>query len=397
MLIKYLSLALLLLTMTARGQDSAYRKERVSKTDLQVFYGFYLQNGNHSAITGGIGTEHLKVFSPMVSFSHQPDSNRTISINGGVDIITSASMDNIDFIVSSASKVSERAYVNLGYRGRLGHSHTSLGVGTGFSTESAYESIPASVSLEHTDRQGVSRWSASLQCYFDDLRWGRLENFGRPVTLIYPFELRDTTWFSIYRRFSYNLDFAYYAVINKRTQLALYPELVYQHGLLCTPYHRVYFDDSAHTERVENLPRDRWKLPLAAQLNTFVGSRTILRFYYRWYVDSWGIQAHSLQLEAPVKFGPLFSIAPLLRFHTQSAASYFRPYKEHSLAETYYTSDYDLSAFQSYKAGVTFRYAPMQGEFQAISLRYDFYKRSDGLAAHILSLLVELGHTREHH
>jgi len=31
-----------------------------------------------------------------------------------------------------------------------------------------------------------------------------------------------------------------------------------------------------------------------------------------------------------------------------------------------------------------------------ISLRYAWYKRSDGLAAHILTLLLELEHTRGH-
>jgi hypothetical protein len=32
--------------------------------------------------------------------------------------------------------------------------------------------------------------------------------------------------------------------------------------------------------------------------------------------------------------------------------------------------------------------------FNALSLRYAWYKRSDGLAAHILTLLLELEHSR---
>lgn len=404
MKITYLTLAVLLHVMPASGQhaaDSTYRKQRISKTDLQVFFGFYLQNGDHSAITGGTGTEHLKVYSPQFTFSHETDSSHRFSLNGGVDIITSASMDNIDFVVSSASKVSARVYLYPSYRFRLGHSHTYLAAESGFSSESAYQSLPVGVSLDHTDAAGNSRWSVSLKSFFDDLRWGLVKSYGRPIGLIYPYELRDTSWFSIYRRQSYNLNFALYQTINQRMQMAIYPELVYQHGLLCTPYHRVYFNDQKQTERVENLPLQRWKVPLAIQWNAFVGGRTVLRFYYRYYWDDWGIHAHTVELEMPCKWNPEFSIAPLLRFYTQNAADYFRPYKEHSLSEEFYTSDYDLSRFQSYKAGLTLRYAPQKPfiaglDINSLSLRYDFYKRSDGLSADIISLLVDFGRTTIH-
>jgi hypothetical protein len=404
MKIRYLTLALLIHSMVASGQadpDSAYQKQRISKTDIQTFFGFYVQNGNHSAITGGIGTEQLKVYSPQFTITHQADSNHTFSINGGVDIITSASMDNIDFVVSSASKVSARVYLFPSYQFKIRRTHTYLGFSTGFSSESAYQSLPVGISAEHRNTFGVTRWSAAINCNFDNLLWGLIQDYGRPVELIYPYELRDTSWFSIYRRQSYNLDLAFYQVINKRMQLAIYPELVYQHGLLSTPYHRVYFNDQKGTERVENLPLQRWKVPFALQWNAFVGGRTILRLYYRWYWDDWGIQAQTLQLEAPIKLNPTFSLAPLLRFYTQTAAFYFRPYKEHSLTEAFYTSDYDLSKFHACKAGLTLRYAPQKSftthfDIDAISLRYDFYKRSEGLSADIISLLLDLGHTKVH-
>ena len=180
-------------------------------------------------------------------------------------------------------------------------------------------------------------------------------------------------------------------------QFALFPELVYQRGLLCTPYHRVYFNDAQHTERVEKLPNDRWKFPVAAQLNLFAGSRTIIRSYYRWYKDNFGITSHTFQMEIPVELNNALSLAPVLRYYTQTGCRYFRPYREHDPGELYYTSDYDLSNFQSYKAGLTMRYAPLgplikNYTFNALSLRYTFYKRSDGLVANIISLLLEIQH-----
>jgi len=399
---KYLTLAMLTAALHAAGQkpaDSIYRKHRIARTDIQVLFSYYTQDGNHSAITGGTGTEWLHVYSPEFKLTHQPDSAHRMTLTGGVDVITSASIDNIDFVVSSASRVSTRAYLLPGYDWRVKKTHTRIGINSGMSVESAYLSIPAGVFIRHTDPSGNREWSASLQCYFDDLRFGRLsEGFNHPTGLIYPVELRDTNWFNNYRRNSYNLELDYYQVINSRMQLALFPELVYQKGLLSTPYHRVYFNDTKQTERVERLPIERWKFPLGAQLNYFAGSRVIIRSYYRFYADNFGITAHTLQWEVPVKLNPALSLTPLLRLYTQTAASYFRSYKQHDITEAFYTSDYDLSGFQSWKAGLTLRYAPQSQlaphfAFNALSLRYAFYHRSDGLAAHILSLLLELSHT----
>jgi hypothetical protein len=400
---KYLTLALLTAAIHAHGQrprDSLYRQQRISKTDIQVLFGYYTQNGNHSAITGGTGTEKLHVYSPEFTITHHLDSTRSWSLNAGVDVISSASLDNIDFIVSSASKLSARTHISPSYSWKLKRSDTRITLGTGISVESAYLSFPAGVSVSHVSRTGSQEWSAALQCYFDDLRYGRISaDYGYPVGLIYPAELRDTAWFHNFRRNSYNLSFSFYQVINPRMQLAIFPELVYQKGLLSTSYHRVYFNNDRFTTRVEKLPSERWKFPLAAQLNIFAGTRTIIRSYYRYYHDDLGITAHTLQFEVPVKIRPELSLAPLVRFYTQTAARYFAPFRKHVLTEKYYTSDYDLSHFSSYKAGLTLRYAPQRPmspryTFNALSLRYAWYKRSDGLAAHILTLLLELEHTR---
>jgi len=398
---RYLTLALLTSVLHTRGQqDSIYHHQRVSRTDIEVLFGYYTQNGDHSAITGGTGTEKLRVYSPEFTIAHHRDSAHTLTLNAGIDIISSASMDNIDFVVSSASRLSARTHGSAAYSWKLRRSNTHIAVQTGLSVESAYLSLPLGVSIEHNDPSGSREWKASLQCYFDDLRYGWIsKEYFRPVGLIYPAELRDTNWFPNYRRNSYNFAFSFYQVINPRMQMAFFPEFVYQKGLLSTPYHRVYFKGSS--ERVEKLPAERWKLPLAVQLNVFAGSRAVIRSYYRFYHDELGITAHTLQLEVPVKIHPAFSLAPLVRFYTQTAARYFLPYHQHDVTEAFYTSDYDLSRFDSYKAGLTLRYAPQRPmspgyTFNALSLRYAWYKRSDGLTAHILTLLLELEHTRVH-
>ncbi|GGB18339.1 DUF3570 domain-containing protein [Puia dinghuensis] len=413
---KYLTLAMLSAVLHASSQkhnampDSLYKKQRISTQEVQVLFSYYAQDGNHSAITGGIGTEWLHVYAPEFTITHRPDSIHTYKLNGGIDVITSASMDKIDFDAGTgASRVSARMHLSPAFSYQPRGSRTTYGVNTGFSIESAYLSIPAGISISHVNKTGTREVSGSVQCYFDDLRYGRLAlTYHGPLELVYPVELRDTSWFNIYRRYSYNFDFAFYQVINARMQLAIFPEFVLQKGLLSTPYHRVFFNDD-HTERVENLPRERTKWPIGLQLNSFVGDRVILRSYYRFYHDNFGINAHTWQLEVPIELTQTLTLAPLARFYMQTAADYFRPDKAADPKERYYTSDYDLSKFTSYKAGVTARYAPRQplGHhffFDAITVRYSYYRRSDGLYGHTLSLLLEASHThpaeaspRSHH
>lgn len=383
-----------------KGNDSTvYKKQQISKTDIQALFSYYTQDGNHSAVTGGKGTEALQVFVSDITVTRQRDSLTTMQLEAGVDVITSASTDNIDFVLSSASRDDRRFHIAGSYSRLLKHSNIRAGINAGFSIESDYLSIPVGISVSHDNSTHTRQVSADLQCYFDDLRWGRFDpDYYKPETLVYPVETRYKEWFDIYRRQSYNLSLALYQVINRRMQLAIYPELVYQTGLLSTPFHRVYFNDGI-TLKVENLPRTRWKIPVAVQLNTFIGSKVILRSYYRFYHDNFGINGHTFQLEVPVKTSPLFTLAPLVRLYKQTPSRYFRPINEHKVADAYYTSDYDLSRFSSYKLGITGRYALFKpvfrnSTFQEIGLRYTYYKRSDQLSAHMVSLLLDFRHNR---
>jgi len=372
---------------------NGYPKKKISKSSIQIVYAQYLQDGNHSAITGGTGTEKLQVYAPELSIQLEVDSLNSYSVDAGIDVISSASMDNIDFVKSSASKLSNRAYLTAGYE-RKGKQNRNLSFGGKgyFSIESAYLSLGGTLSLNIMSQNKSGEFSAELEGYFDDLRWGRL-NGEHPLQLVYPAELRYRHWFDIYRRESYNLNLSWQQTINRRMVLAFLPGLSYQQGLLSTPYHRVFFKDSSL--KVENIPRTRLKIPLGIQLNSFIADRYILRSYYRFYWDDFGIRAHTLSLELAVKINPAFTLTPLLRWYTQTGASFFKPYREADLEQVFYSSDYDLSAFSSYEAGIEARFAGFGSaahpvHLNSLGLRYSFYKRSDGLYAHMLTLLLDL-------
>jgi hypothetical protein len=98
---------------------------------------------------------------------------------------------------------------------------------------------------------------------------------------------------------------------------------------------------------MENLPGNRFKTPLGFRANYFLGDKVIIRFYYRFYHDDWGLTAHTSDIEIPLKISPFFSVSPFYRFYSQCATRYFAAYKLHTAHDHYYTSNYDFSTFSS--------------------------------------------------
>ena len=121
-----------------------------------------------------------------------------------------------------------------------------------------------------------------------------------------------------------------------------------------------------------------------------------MRSYYRFYYDDWGIIAHTASIELPIKIGQKFTVYPMYRFYTQSEADYFAPKEVHLSTDKYYTSDYDLSAFDANQYGIGIRYTDIFTKVKIwkfgiknIDLRYNHYTRSNDLDADIITLGVK--------
>ena len=379
----------------AQAQQSDLRKEdQVDRTDIELVYNNYIQDGNNSAVTGGRGTEELYVYGPSLSYNRTKGRN-TYSAYIGADIISSASTDNIDFIVSSASILDARTYTNLGFSHEMKNERSSWYTGGGFSIESDYLSLNLKAGFIHQNRDKTRSYSAQFQRYWDDLRWGRLEDglqLFNPQFLIYPEELRFREWHENTKRNSYNFQLGFDQVINKKLLLGIYPEFSYQDGLLSTPFHRVYFEDGSLA--VETLPSYRYKGSLGVKLNAFVSGSVVLRNSVNGYADSFGVRGLSIENETVFKLDPSWSLAPSLRYYTQQGSRYFAPIGQHQPGVPYATSDFDMADIHSWTLGTQLRYSPQayltkRLKFNSMSFRYSYYSRSNGLDAHMFSLVVQ--------
>lgn len=334
------------------------------------------------------------------------------------DVLTSL---NFSYAHSSADR-NQVASVNVG--GSFEYDYESLGVGLGFA---------------QLWNEKNTELSFSTQVYFD--RW-------KPVipTEMHEYELfgndfliEDDSYFSgvavlnangasvigynpsnfsslsTEKRNSYSVSIGFSQILTPRLQFSVFADIVHQEGWLANPLQRVYFQDQPNfyignpnaiaayqsqentsvfhlADDIERLPAQRLKTPVGLRLNYYLNATAVVRSYYRYYQDDWGIRANTFQLELPLRFGLSWKLTPIYRFYNQSAAEYFAPYDQHFSTSRFYTSDYDLSQFDSHQLGVSVSYTSLFSEWKLldfgmknIEFRFSNYNRSDGLHAFIVS------------
>ena len=387
--------ALVMCLNVAKAQNDSTSNRKLKIDEVNFITSYYHQDGNNSAVTGGIGSEKLDDFGNSIDLQlsrfDKKNNKHTFGVELGIDVYSSASSDKIDpTTISSASSKDVRISPSLNYLKENAKNNTALGGGVSFSQEFDYTSIGANVLFAKATKDKNREFSAKASVFLDT--W----------SVILPVELRNIETDFKYKqgdnapRNSYNLALGLSQVVNQRLQVSILTDIGYQTGLLGTAYQRVYFGDNGNNAYSEKLPDNRFKLPVGLRANYFLGDKFILRSFYRFYTDSWNLTAHTAELEIPYKITPFVSVAPFYRFYSQSGVDYFKPYKEHLLSDNseFYTSDYDLSKFTSHLFGLNFRMVSANGlkgvkKLNVVELRYSYYNRSTDLTSHLITLALK--------
>jgi hypothetical protein len=365
-----------------KADTSAYQPRKLNVDEVNFVSSYYRQDGNNAAVTGGVGSEKLTDFATTldVQLSKVDFKNRVNSYNFelGIDAYTSASSDKVDpSTISSASSGDRRIYPSLAWSRLNETKGTTIGANFSVSSEYDYLSIGGGVNMFKTSKDKSREIGVKLQTYQD------------LVTMIYPIELRSGRTTGTKSRNTYAASLSYSQIVNTRLQILFLLDLAYQEGFLSLPFNRVHFFDN--TTDIEKLPGSRVKYPASVRINYFAGDLFVLRGYYRYYEDDWGLKSNTTELEVAVKVTPFVSISPFYRYYNQSAVDYFSGYAKHLKAESFYTSDYDLSKFDSHFLGTGVRVVSPNGvfgisKFNAIEIRFGHYSRQTGLVSNILSL-----------
>lgn len=400
---------------------SAYKSKKLALDEVNIVSGYYNQTADKSAVMGGrtdskgIGnvTDLANgIDIKFISWDKKQQKN-SFTAGLGIDYHTAASQAYVDSN-GHAKNNGTRIYPTLEWTIENEKKGTEFGIGAYYSAEhNYYHSIGLNTSFfKKNNHNGI--FGIKLTGYFDQIKMIKpseflpvdsLKNIAPADSIVYVTSASGRTQALTYvngklvgkekknslpssARNTLTASFSFEQVINSRLQGSIALDVVYQSGYLGLPFHRVYFNNGK--DSIENLPSQRFKLPIGLRLNYFLGDNIIIRSYYRFYVDSWGLQSHTANIEVPVKITPFFSISPFYRYYIQSAAKYFAAYEVHSPQDQYFTSNYALAAFSSQSFGVGFRVAPPKGVFikslKMLEIRYSHYTQTTNLNADMISL-----------
>lgn len=420
----------LLLESVGYAQDTPlesgnYKSRVLEAVEIDFLTSYYSQDGNNAAVTGGLGTEELTDFTAAFVIAIPLNGDDVLTIDTGISAYTSASSSNInpfdkrpaDPFTAATGASSQDTWYNLtaNYSHSSDDRNSNWSAKVSFSTEYDYSSIGFGGSYSKLFNEKNTELSLNANIFLDQWK------------VIYPYELRpfapggaglndflflenpitgnpdyDPT-FSILtddKRNSYALGLGLSQILSKNIQGSLLLDFVQQSGLLSTPFQRVYFQDFADSfidnfhmaDDIERLPDQRFKVAAGLRVNFYINEFIVLRSYYRFYYDDWGITSQTASIEIPIKIAEKWSLYPSYRFYYQGAADYFAPYNEHLSQQQFYTSDFDLSKYNANQYGLGLSYTDIFTQMKvwkialkSIDLSYNYYQRNTGLKAGIIS------------
>ena len=406
--------------------SNSYKKRVLETTEVDFLSSYYSQDGDNAAVSGGRGTEELTDVTGTIIISVPLSDDDVLIIDAGVSAYTSASSSNVDpfdgderadsFVASSGASRSD-VWTNLS--GTYTHSsddrNTMYSGNLSVSSEYDYFSFGFGGAFTKLFNEKNTEVSINANIFFDT--W----------TPIYPTELRpfasganglDNGFFSnktitgntdyspTFENFadetrnSYSVGLGFSQILGKNLQGSLALDFVKQDGLLSTPFQRVYFADVADSfiqefqlaDAIEQLPDSRCKVAGGGRLNWYINESVVLRSYYRYYYDDWGINSHTASVEVPIKLSDKFTVYPSYRYYQQTAADYFFEYEEALSTKTFYTSDYDLSKYSANQFGMGVSYTDIFTKMhlwklglKSIDLKFYKYDRDTTFSSSIIT------------
>lgn len=358
--------------------------------DADFLFGYYDQDGDRSPVTGGVGTEKLHVYSPVLQLAWRLNETLSLSADVGVDQVSSASMGYIQAELSSASIPASDQRVFGTLKAKKKWKSGTWGVTVGAAKEYDYRSFSYGIDWGLELNQANTALSASVRRFDDAIELIGIDGHGyqgpgRPLTT----GSGDRTTTDVTVGVSQTL--------GRRTVGSLELFLSSQDGVLSTPYHEVVlgpFEPGA-VRVAERLPDSRLRKALSLRVNHSFSDKLVLRSGYRFYTDDWGISAHTVDLEPHFRLPSEREmwLFPILRYSTQAGADYFGAPGTFTGAESYYSSDWDLAETSTAKYGLGFTVNTRPGQtwlgiFRRFEARAAVYDRNDGLTAFSTSFSV---------
>ena len=444
------------ITNAQQDSTKVYKKKVLETTEVDFLSTYYSQDGNNASVTGGVGTEELTDLTGTIVVSIPLNADDVLTVDAGFSAYTSASSSNTNpfdlsngnnsgnkigspWVASSGASGSDVwSNINIDYSHSSDDRNTIWNADASFANEYDYSSIGFGGGLTKLYNDKNTTLGLSANVYLDtwnpvypiELRSYRDTNgnlnqgFFQGITIMDESGNTSTNWSPLNgfestdnkSRNSYSVSFSFSQILSKNSQFSIFLDVVQQQGWLANPLQRVYFSDIDNyyvgnaasipnymsasnkdvfmlADDIERLPDSRLKLPFGFRFNYYLNEMFVIRTYYRYYFDDWGIKSNTFNIEVPIKISEKFTLYPSYRFYNQTAADYFAPFDSHLSTEDYYTSDYDLSKFNANQFGFGINYTDIFTKahvwkfgLKSIDFQYNNYKRNTGLSANYFGI-----------
>ncbi|APR85125.1 Hypothetical protein A7982_10474 [Minicystis rosea] len=314
---------------------------------------------------GGPGDQALRVEQPQLEAVIKQGDKLTHRVWIPIDIVTAASPDAID-VVSTASRTNEAG---------------------SFDWTTTYKWSPEVNLIARSGMHNEENWRSW------NLGFGFTRSFAEDNTVLEASVNQIADWFDKYTlagkhdghtaRSSLSGSVGLTQVLSPTTIGHIDYGITLQRGQLSNGWNTVPL--TTGDVALEILPKGRVRHALVGRIAQWLPWNGSAHGFYRFYVDDWGIRAHTMELELYQRIASWVYARANYRFHKQTAPTFFttRATPNFTLA----TADSDLADLDAHTAGFKI-VAEMPVRF-AKTLRVDVaaerYFRSNDLRASVLS------------
>lgn len=237
-----------------------------------------------------------------------------------------------------------------------------INFGGSVSTENDYQSYGASTSINIDNKNRSNTYTLGIGVSYDAMF---RKTGGTPVPLS---RVENESFYGDGEKYVYEAIAGFSHVINRRTIAQINYNAIYSDGYHTDPYKVIStasiagvssdttFSYAEIDRYYESRPFTRMRNALFTSLaHQYGGASEVIHISYRYYSDDWEIAAHTLDLTHRSPAGENAYIEPHVRYHTQSAASFFKHHLEQNepLPE-FVSADSRLDAMQDFTVGMQY-------------------------------------------
>lgn len=257
-----------------------------------------------------------------------------VSVSGQyyVDMVSAAS---VDVLATASEYTEERTEYTLGVD--YLHDDSILSLGYTNSSENDYEANTVYFSTSQEFFGGMSTVTLGYARGWDDVGVVGNDSFNEEA-----------------KRQNYQLGLS--QVVTRNSLLGLDLEVVTDEGFLQNPYRRNrYIDPNDPTnfilDQPERYPDTRTSFSVATRALYYLPYRASIRGEFRYFSDSWGIDAQTYELAYVHALNPRWTLEGRARYYVQDEADFYSDLYAFENSQTHLARDKEMSAFSGTTLG----------------------------------------------